>query len=230
MNNRWFLLALINSVLMWACVALALVLSSCAGRAAPHASPTGISVKEQMERAVRIDTACFSGDLFVGERIKLDGHMGTGVILDDGHVLTARHVVRCDDGVALIHVQDMDGVRRVAIVEQSSDHDVARLRVMVPYYAARPAPIARAEPGESVCSQTAIPDRLRSCGKVMNVAYEQIDDVSVDVTTSALVVSGNSGSGMWDSSGRLVCIVTHSGPSGGMCSSVATAFPPAGNK
>jgi S1-C subfamily serine protease len=234
-RQSWLRLAWANCAALWLVVVAALVIATCScARPAPARPQPPIrapsTIGEQLSRSVSIEVACFGGDVM--SQVTVSGHAGTGVIVDQGHVMTAHHVAACEDGDApMIHVVDLAGARRRAWLDREDpEHDLARLRVDVPFFGVRPALVGpRPGLGEQICAATAWPVRIRPCGMVVGLVARQLpgntgrEFVSIDVEHTALTIAGNSGSGVWDAAGRLVCIVTHSRGSalGGHCSSLA---------
>lgn len=131
---------------------------------------------------------------------------GTGVVIGDDYILTARHVVKnCikDGGLILVTAfgTEFDGIAMV--VAEDKDADIARLYVpgiRGPYVEIGPRPIA----GDIVCFTPAFPNRHRVCGEV----FSEAGDVGDEIRFSGIPQPGNSGSGLYDRRGRLVGIVT----------------------
>ena len=177
---------------------------------------SGRTVGKQWDSAVAIQVSCLAGPTFGG----------SGVIIDDTHVLTAYHVVQenwdanrrkrdadgnhikedwqhCNDQTIIIH--EVDGSEHEVYVEkQSSSWDIASLRLKTPgvKFSDKP-PVFGPSPllGEAVCVVSLLPDRWRRCGSAQPPNTGMI---RADVT----VEHGNSGSPVYDSAGRLVGIVT----------------------
>lgn len=184
---------------------------------------------EQNAASVRIEIACVTGDAFTGS-LSLSGAYGSGVVISNGTVLTAHHVVRCA-GVSIINVIDADGRKWPANVEHSdSSRDFARLHVPG-MLTNKPAHIVPPKVGDWVCLATAFPVRGSSCGSVLTVhEFDTPDNGTVDFEFDAVIVSGNSGSGIYNSAGDLVGLGTNSrgcliaGECGGLGSSLAGRF------
>lgn len=126
------------------------------------------------------------------------GWFGSGVIVDEKHVITARHVAltACDlkgaDPVLLI--TDAQGRTYLAEVEYLAYRDLARLVLITDHFTPTFKPrIKGVRPGQKVCVESGAPSRSRSCGYV-----ERVDsDTMGGVVSSAKVKPGNSGSGLW---------------------------------
>lgn len=136
---------------------------------------------------------------------------GSGVALTPHLVLTANHVVSCG-GAAVITVFMADSDRAYAARVRSADKlaDLAVIEIpdeagVLPRDIKMPEISAPPDTGEGVCVATASPSRGWSCGAVAQKFPNATGD---DVETQALIVPGNSGSGVYDSAGRLVGIVT----------------------
>lgn len=146
-------------------------------------------VTEQYQRTAFITVAC-------------DGiSVGSGVIIAPDYVLTANHVTDCD-GLFVVATETYDGL--AAVVTQNKERDLAKLYVpgiRGPEVEIGPEP----SPGDTVCLSPAYPRRDRKCGEVY---FERGDGPNNRIRFSAKVEPGNSGSGLYDSEGRLVGIVT----------------------
>lgn len=132
---------------------------------------------------------------------------GSGVVIDERHVLTALHVVWCP-AVPRIRVYFADGRSRAMVpLREDRVADLAMLDAasLEPLPGGPPPTFgARPDVGATVCAATAIPARAWSCGSV--VSHERPADS--DVRHTAPTLPGNSGSGVYDGAGRLVGIVT----------------------
>lgn len=151
----------------------------------------------QRGRAVSIAVTC---------PFPLDSGSGSGVVIGPHHVLTAAHVPQCRVPGGKVVIRDPHGVYRDAMVEVVSlEADIARLRVAGPPMDAPPVEIAPVMLGQRVCLVTSAPVAGRSCGYIDGIT----DGGPGNVMHSATTVPGNSGSGAYDSAGRLIGIVTH---------------------
>lgn len=140
---------------------------------------------------------------------------GTGVIISPTHVLTARHVVECEvipgfdmffATATKITVDVGDGVEHEAEVDitlgYATHKDIVRLKLKDStgdYFspiAVGPTPRV----GDRVCEASMIPRPTYRCGIVQQAV---LGFINVEMR----VERGNSGSGLYDSAGRLVGIV-----------------------
>ncbi len=168
--------------------------------------PTVRPLNAQAANAVRIEAMCVDSDPFMnGGSFDMSGGYGSGVLIDNHHVLTANHVIECPF-LPDIHVITADGRRRRAVVDETwADRDVARLVTIEDIDGVDPVMLAPPPtPGEVVCSAAAFPKRGGFCGPV---AFFN-DHRQWNLGFFALVVPGNSGSGLYDGDGALVGIVT----------------------
>ncbi len=141
---------------------------------------------------------------------------GSGVIIDDTHILTAHHVVDCPL-MAFIEIRLADGRKFTATTTKiDTTQDVAILSVMNLKGFELNIPTARIgrepEIGELLCFYSAHPFKRRSCGK-----FDQktsFTSVSNAIEFAAEVTKGNSGSGVYNQYGELVGVVTNEGNCG----------------
>ncbi len=188
------------TVLVW--TAMLTMCGSCAAVPKGTARPTSFA---QIDATVKIRTWCIDDTQLPA--IKLSAAGGSGVAIDGHRVLTAQHVIDCDEGWSAITVEMPDGRRFGANVARKygTDVDIAELRVEedlgVPL-----AAIARRDPnlGDEVCISTAVPERTWQCGKVTKYG-----DPPGNMRHTIPVQRGNSGSGLYNSAGQLVGIITH---------------------
>jgi S1-C subfamily serine protease len=160
------------------------------------------TIPETHEASVRINVTCFdaSGAL-------LQGH-GSGVVVGEHRILTARHVASEAGAAAgcIYTVTTSEGLTVLAMPRRDwPDRDVAELITLdpLPYTPIKLADAPGA--GEVACIVSAYPRFYRRCGAIN---YYR-DDAPGDVAIDALVEPGNSGSGVYDNRGRLVGITTH---------------------
>lgn len=167
-----------------------------------------LPVRLQAERAVEVGVLC--------EGKPRTMQIGSGVLVDSRHVLTAYHVVSCRVVAA---VAILAGGQQVALsVERAAvSADVAWLvlagQVPVPRVEIADAP----SPGARVCMESAQPARHRVCG----LSMMRIHAEGQEIKFSFQPIPGNSGSGLYDSRGRLIGIVTHRGQAFGLATSLS---------
>lgn len=130
---------------------------------------------------------------------------GSGVIVDERHVLTAYHVVECPD-IPFVRT-DFDGERMMmVVVKKDIKADIALLELASAndFNLGVPPPVISAvAPGELVCSVRAFPKPGWSCGLVETVG----DPGEGNIGFAAEVIAGNSGSALYNERGELVGIV-----------------------
>ena len=176
---------------------------SCASHIPPAAR--GRTAPQMHHSTVTIRTFC--GGKF---------HGGSGVVVSPNRVLTAAHVVTCEnaDGIKSqasdVRVNPGDGQWRPAkIVAYAMTPDVAALVVEgIDRYGDIPVTLGPIPGlGERVCASTgSMPRYAIKCGFVQpRDDQEEAGDIEMDAT----IEPGNSGSGLYDASGRLVGIVVH---------------------
>ncbi len=136
--------------------------------------------------------------------------MGTGVLIDGQRVLTANHVVTCEDLLGseparVIVVRTRGKIARQARIDVSdAERDLARLTLSSPIEGVPPVHIRDAKPDEVLCAVTAIPERKFRCGIAQPY---QVPRAHGDVLMKgANVWYGNSGSGVYAQDGSLVGI------------------------
>jgi S1-C subfamily serine protease len=132
-----------------------------------------------------------------------DSRMGSGVIVSRQRVLTAAHVVSCGGQIYIALPAKPDNLKWLPGVVEAVDFgaDVARVWIQDSFLRLGTIELGPAPPdGAWVCVMTAMPKARKVCGLSEGTADGKI-------THTAKVVPGNSGSGMFDSSGRLVGIV-----------------------
>jgi hypothetical protein len=175
-------------------LALFLTLLTCfSGCGAPgrvsRASPV---VVDTYARIVQVIALCTDGS-----------QRGSGVRIGGTNVLTAKHVIDCGDGeLVMLTVKDRAHKTYVAVLEGDSPSDVARLNVlfMPPM---KQVQVAAPVLGETLCALFALPELGRRCGEV----WPGTKSVTADVVIDFVAEKGNSGSGVFDSRGRLVGIL-----------------------
>lgn len=166
-------------------------------------------IAEQHRRAVRVVVECPWTDEL---RVKFSKYYdrnpdympfrGSGVIVDDRHIITANHVVCGDGDKYTVHLEDTRQYD-VHVLRRFPKQDIALLETAKSMGFKT---LERAEPeiGKEVCVVAGTPQRSRTCGVVLYVSSEPF---SGDIAHGAVVIPGNSGSGTYDLQGRLVGIV-----------------------
>lgn len=158
------------------------------------------NIDAQYNAAVSIDRVCITKDGFM-----LSG--GSGVIVDAKHVITAGHVAT-EKGVCSFTATSFDGKKRVMWAKKvmpAVDLAVLEIGVGVSPFVTTPVDIGSyPSVGERVCALHAWPSWGRKCGEVQPYSTTP----QADLVFFAVIDHGNSGSGVYDSRGRLVGIVT----------------------
>lgn len=201
-------------VFLWCALALLFgVLLNCSGCGAsmPPVPPELRNTPAQASAAVLISRSCNMVDPFEqwGDNLKLmPDALGSGVIVDERHVLTAYHVVECPVIPAVV-IQLEDGrTRHVFVQREERTGDLALLTLVSAqdFDLGLTRPIITPAPpvGEPVCAAVASPAREWNCGNV--TAHD--DTPANDIAHDAQTRHGNSGAGVYDSHGDLVGIVT----------------------
>jgi hypothetical protein len=186
-----------------ACLAVCLLLAMCGAcvafaRPSPEPGPRGLTVAEERAAAMYVYVTCASGD----------DASGSGVLVDHDRILTAAHVVVCDDGNPPTSVRAgprLDDIRTASVERLSIDADVAALRLETPVSDIRPASDwSSAREGSLICASTSLPERTWGCGNISALSGASGNDIDHTEPTDY----GNSGAGMYDGGGRLIGIVT----------------------
>lgn len=200
---------ILAGLLTLAFVAWSVVLGGCShGLQVRHRNPD-----QRATMAVHIRTFCLLADPFDIGAVAYEGGYGSGVMIDNTHVLTANHVVDCPTR-PMITVSTWDGREYSMFIEKQWGHnDVARLVIakkgerfysdrrggdIAPPYLALPPMM-----GEPVCSFTAHPKKGVNCGPLV----KDTDEANGDLYIEGMAWRGNSGSGVYDAEGRLVGIL-----------------------
>lgn len=156
---------------------------------------------QQRLGAIHIETVCV-----YAANVTLQ--YGSGVVVGDHSVLTALHVVQCEQGgKPIITVDPGDLQPRLAVIMRQTDKgDIARLETfsdLSQWY----VPVEVGEQpqlGERVCEYTASPSWRYRCGTTQALVEEASGDQFI---FEAFIELGNSGSAVYDSHGRLVGIL-----------------------
>lgn len=181
-------------------------------------APTGVrSPGQQFSAAVKILTTCTSVPMTVidmgdGNYLRIPNGEpvvkrfgGTGVIVDAHHLLTAKHVVTCDEGEEMmLTVNTGIGANRDAFVElEFPNNDIARLYVANTMESLMSSIEMGAAPklGDRVCEASMVPRPTWRCG-----ITQQPDDEGL-FTFEMRTEHGNSGSGLYNGRGQLIGIV-----------------------
>ena len=171
----------------------------------PHVPPKIRTYKDQAETTVTVKLWC---DKF-SEGMYGDLQAGSGVIVDERHVITAWHVVKCPgfSTLPIIQVGLQDGRAFMMVIDKvDGDADLALLTIFSAdrFHLKVPPPvIGKAEAGDSACSSVGFPKKGWHCGEIASVSDSKKGNIEVDAET----VSGNSGSALYNSSGQLVGII-----------------------
>lgn len=181
---------------------LVLLAPGCCGTGLRPAMPSSGEARTPVEQdiaAVIVVGACLTPEG------RVTSSFGSGVLISDHAALTAAHVVTCPAEAATGVIVKFPGSEQHArVLVLDLEGDVARLDLEKPV-AVAPARIGpRPELDDRVCVVASVPERGRRCGSV-----ELLREPPGDVKHNAITMPGNSGSGVYDASGRLVGIVTH---------------------
>ena len=194
----------IFAVVTLAALLLAAAMGNCGCRtgtpavAAPDPVALGRTPDEQAKAAVEIRMVCVGmGTVRIG--------LGSGVQVSADGVITAAHVIECA-GESSIVVKAAGSWNLALIRLVDFEADVAALQLLLEVPSTRATLGHRPQVGDGVCLVVVVPKPARRCGTVNTL--EEGDSDRHDVFTEA----GNSGSGVYDSTGRLVGIVTRRQP------------------
>ena len=190
----------VRDIAVGALLGASLLLSVCVGCAStpPPApgSPRGDRVFEAHEQdaaAVKISVGCKSP---LGAEW---GQIGSGVVIGPHHVLTAMHVLVCEGGETISATVIQGETKLEAKVEAvAPGADIARLEFEGTVSMRRYPRVGTPRAAGWVCLSAAHPKVERKCGRTSTV--------SGAIRHSAIVVPGNSGSGLYDDRGYLVGI------------------------
>ena len=163
---------------------------------------------DQDATTVRVEVWCISGDPWEGdvEGVGLRGRTGTGVIINDRNVITANHVIKCDNAQASVRITLANGERyRMNVTREDPGHDMALMELSTAerFSHARPPVIGQIIPGSAVCSSVASPRREHHCGVILGIGV-----YPGNVHHTASTMSGNSGGPAYSADGKLIGIVT----------------------
>lgn len=188
LRDRLVLLAIVVPV-----AATAVTCASCVAPRLPRVSGPVETPRQQEEGSVDINVTCPDGKKYAG----------SGVVVGRQEVVTAAHVVTCDEGRPPTMVQ-VDASGHGVWLAATTDvvlpmRDIARVHVLGDlaewYHPITLAP--EPEIGDELCEAAVEPRWDYRCGKV-----ESVDDMHVRV--SMVIEPGNSGAAVYDVEGRLV--------------------------
>lgn len=192
-----------SAMMLIGAVAVFVAVFTACGQQTRYESPYKLLSEKQRAATVAIHAACLE---IAPSGFEVRQWTGSGVITGKHTILTADHIVRCESGIFEMSVQLLSGtlIKAEAVV-QAEDHDIAKIVTIetLPYFSFEigpPPPV-----GSVVCSESARPTRARKCGRVLEV---DVEPSNRDLGIGLQVEGGNSGSGVFDSGGRLVGIVT----------------------
>lgn len=171
----------------------------------PHMDAKTRTLTDQQRAVVLVHTLCITGDPWT-ERFVMAIKTGSGVVIDDRHILTANHVVDCGLGDSIITVFFSNGKKwHVEFDKQDREHDLGRLQSSSAenFGLNLPPPILGTPLiGDSVCTAVAYPERGGHCGYLLPSYYPG------KLQYGAVTAHGNSGGALY-SDGKLVGIVTN---------------------
>lgn len=188
----------------------------------------------QLDTVVKVESFCLADDPFEGGTMHFGGGIGSGVIIDARHVLTASHVVgiattenhwRPCPYLGAFDVTTPKGKRlRMVVVREDDDADLALLEIAsADSFGPIAPPIIGPVPpiDASVCHVNAFPNQDANCGTVNTHYVSPSNNVEASFPTH----HGNSGGPVYDDKGRLVGITTAllppNGDTGGYFTSVS---------
>ena len=179
-------------------------LATCTSCAAAF-TPKRIAHDPALSEAERAATVAIHAMCAGEEGIKAG--KGSGVITGEHTILTANHVVACG-GISVLFIETLDGnLIEAKVVAQAEEHDIAKLETLEKLPKVKPFGWATPpKKGAVICAESAVPMRSRKCGNVLHKDKRP----GADLEHNAITIPGNSGSGVFDTRGRLVGIVTMS--------------------
>jgi S1-C subfamily serine protease len=133
---------------------------------------------------------------------------GSGVIVNDSTIFTAAHVATDPDGYVCMRRATMVNGKSYPLAPGvvRKDRDLASLKLILQKFDPTWPVVFGVAPafGTTVCAMTAYPRWLWKCGEV-----QTREQPPGDISVTIVVEGGNSGSGVYDTRGRLVGLVTH---------------------
>lgn len=172
-------------------IAIAMILTSCHKINARTMTPYGRigEIKDQQSRAVALRVLC-------GKKV----WSGSGVIFDDDLILTAKHVVTCNNKTRAVMICDRVGRCTTASrAATSGSHDIALLKSTRKFDVKRQR--VSEFTGKTLCLSPGMPTRVRTCGKLVR-------NSGGTILHTTRVYAGNSGSGLYSRDGALVGIIS----------------------
>jgi S1-C subfamily serine protease len=190
----------------WLAGLLVLLLGLAANASCAHTSVlTSRGVVSRYVEAVEIEAMCIQGTTTEGALV---GWHGSGVIVSSTRVLTANHVVATRGMMCVFQVTSYDGAERLAMpAVVLPDFDLASLKLIENEKPFVPSPVGYGrvpDVGDTVCAATGNPWRGHKCAEV-----QPHGNLPGDIQMLIIVEPGNSGSGLYNTDGELVGIVTH---------------------
>lgn len=133
---------------------------------------------------------------------------GSGVIVDNTHVLTAYHVVDCK-GSANIIIMRSDGTRSIMRIDKiEPGTDTARLVLSHGSFSVNTVRYGKPRVGDGICAHSMRPTpAIERCGKITTLRNRKDIGDSGDIKHTMPTIPGNSGSGAYNQRGELIGIV-----------------------
>jgi S1-C subfamily serine protease len=164
-----------------------------------------LSVQDQNKASVLIDVTCRDENGLEGKR-----YLGSGVLVDSWHAVTASHVVAClGEKQGSISVSQGFHDTTALLVTFDHLHDLAVLELQEPF-AVQPPTLRNPKEDSMVCFQPAFPEGPRQCGIILGVKdWSELLGFEVDLRLNLHIIPGNSGAGLFDLQGNLIGLITH---------------------
>jgi len=161
---------------------------------------------DEYDAAVKIEAHCVVEKDGV---FSMSGWYGSGVVVDQRHVLTAGHVATADEHeICSFVATDSAGTKRIIaplVIDAKLDLASMRLQDDQPDFAPTHVHFGiKPLRGSIVCASPAFPRSAHKCGEVQPYV-----EAPGDIVMGIIVEPGNSGSALYDEYGHLVGIVTH---------------------